>query len=437
MSLSLMLLSLGISLLWGLPMGRNAVPGGAVDLQVVYYATRCLIQHHDPYNVSELRAIYKAENRQNPTQSTQRTEFVPGLIYTPTIFPIIALLAMMPWKVAYLVWMVLLAAGFFLGAVLMWHVGAEYEPGVALALTSFLLANSVIGFALGNTAVLVVSLCVVGAWCLLHQRFTFAGVLCLTIGLAIKPHDSGLVWLYFLLAGGVYRRRALYILAISVLLGLTSIIWVSQTSPHWMQELSANQAELTQHGAMSDPGPDGAANKGAGMIIDLQAALSIFRDDPHIYNPISYLACGALLLVWSFTTLRSSYSAGNAWLALATIAPLTMLVTYHRPYDAKLLLLAIPACAMLWFKGGIAARLALPLTTLAIVFTADIPLQMLVNLTDNLHLSTSGLSGDILTVTLIRPVPFILLVMSIYYLWLYVRQVFGEDANKSRKCHLQ
>jgi len=29
-----------------------------------------------------------------------------------------------------------------------------------------------------------------------------------------------------------------------------------------------------------------------------------------------------------------------------------MLVTYHRPFDAKLLLLAVPACAMLWAEGG-------------------------------------------------------------------------------------
>ncbi len=424
-SLSLMLLSTGISFLWGLPMGRNAIPGGAVDLQVVYYATRCLIQHHDPYNVSELREVYQ----QNPSESTQRIELVPGFIYVPTIFPVIALLAMMPWKLAYWLWMVSLAAGFLLAAVLMWHIGAEYTAGVSLALTCFLLANSALVFALGNTALLVASLCVVGAWCLIQERFVPVGILCLTIGLAIKPHDSGLVWLYFLLAGGVYRKRALYILAISVLLGLTAVIWVSQVSPHWIQELGANQAALSAHGSMSDPGPDGAASNGAGMIIDLQAAVSIFRDDPHIYNPVSYLICGALLLVWSLTTLRSSYSPGKAWLALAAIAPLTMLVTYHRPYDAKLLLLTIPACAMLWAEGGLAARLALFVTTAGIVLTADIPLQTLVNLTNDLHMNTSGLLGMILTVTLFRPVPLILFLMSVFYLWVYVRRASSQNAN--------
>ena len=435
MSLSVIMLSLGVSLLWGIPMGLKAVPGGAVDLQVVYYATRCLIQHHDPYNLSELRETYKAESRQNPSQSIQRIENVPGLIYVPTIFPVIALLAMMPWKIAYSVWMILLAIGFLLAALLMWQVGAENSPGLALALTCILLTNSAVALALGNTAVLVVSLCVVGAWCLLHERFVAVGVLCLTVGLATKPHDSGLVWLYFLLAGGVHRRRALYIFAISVLMALAGIIWVSEVSPHWMQELSANQSQLSMHGAISDPGPGGVANNGAGMIIDLQAAVSIFWDDPHIYNPASYLICGTLLLVWSLITLRSSHSPGNAWLALAAIAPLTMLVTYHRPYDTKLLLLTIPACTMLWTQGGLAARIALLVTTAGIVFTGDIPLQSLVIITNGLHENASGLLGKILTVVLIRPVPLILFIMSIYYLWVYVRHApIKRECSQKAAC---
>jgi hypothetical protein len=58
--------------------------------------------------------------------------------------------------------------------------------------------------------------------------------------------------------------------------------------------------------------------------------LLIFRDDPHIYNPISYFICGAILLVWSFNTLRWRFSSEKVWLALRVIAPLAMLFTYHR-----------------------------------------------------------------------------------------------------------
>jgi hypothetical protein len=248
------------------------------------------------------------------------------------------------------------------------------------------------------------------------------GVLCLVISLAIKPHDAGLVWLYFLLAGGVYRKRALHILAISAVLGLAAILWVSQVSPHWVQELHSIQLDSATHGSINDPGPDGAGSHGVGMIIDLQAAVSIFRDDPHIYNPVSYLVCGALLLVWSLTTLMSRYTPTKAWLALAAIAPLTMLVTYHRIYDAKLLLLTIPACTMLWAEGALVGWIALLLTTAGIVLIGDIPLQFLMIFAGNLHISAAGPLSKILTVILTRPVSLILLVMALFYLLVYVRR---------------
>jgi hypothetical protein len=157
------------------------------------------------------------------------------------------------------------------------------------------------------------------------------------------------------------------------------------------------------------------------MVIDLQAAISIFRDDPRIYNQASYLVCGALLMAIAVRTLRSRFSQRNAWLALAAIVPLTMLVTYHREWDAKLLLLTIPACAMLWAEGGLVRWIALAVNTAGLVLTADIPLAMLTLLANDLHLGIEGMSGKVLTVLLIRPASPILLAMGIFYLWVYVR----------------
>jgi len=131
---------------------------------------------------------------------------------------------------------------------------------------------------------------------------------------------------------------------------------------------------------------------------------------------------GALLLVWSVSTLRSRLSQAITWLGLAAIVPLTMLVTYHRPWDAKLLLLTVPACALLWAEGGPIGWIALLVNTAALVLTGDIPLTILLILTRNLHLSAATLSGHIVTVVLARPVPLILLAMGIFYSWVYVRR---------------
>jgi hypothetical protein len=122
-------------------------------------------------------------------------------------------------------------------------------------------------------------------------------------------------------------------------------------------------------------------------------------------------------------------SPRGAWLALAAIVPLTLIVTYHRPYDAKLLLLTVPACALLWAEGRTIRWVALTVSAAAIVSTADIPLTILFALTRNLHIAAVGLPGELLTGVLMRPTPLILLAMSIFYLWIYVRRDSHRDAT--------
>jgi len=121
-------------------------------------------------------------------------------------------------------------------------------------------------------------------------------------------------------------------------------------------------------------------------------------------------------------TLRSSFSPARAWIALAAIVPITMLVTYHRPWDAKLLMLTIPACALLWARGGRIARLALLVTSAGFLLNADITLASLNIIFNKLHVEISGFFGTILALLMIRPASLILLLMGLFYLWVYLRQ---------------
>ncbi len=391
------------------------------DFKLVYYQTRCLLQHGDPYKPSQTLRAYLIEGG-NPPQSSGRPlqDLTPNL-YLPTASVFIAPFAMLPWVPAKMLWMFFTAVSFILAAYLMWDLGASHAPVLSGCLVSFLLANSISLLITGNPAGIAISLCVIAVWCFLRDRFVLAGVLCLAVSLALKPHDAGLVWLYFLLAGAPYRKRALQTLLVTAVLGLAAIVWVTPIAPHWMQELHSNLQVNSAPGGPSDPGPAFGCSHTAGMVIDLQSVISVFRDDPRIYNPASYLVCGVLLFVWSFATLLSRFSPARAKLAIAAIVPLTLLVTYHRTYDAKLLLLAVPACAMLWAEGGLTGRLALVATTVGVVSTGDYPLIILYILTENPHWNTAGLFGKILCVVLTRPVPLILLVIGVFYLWVYAR----------------
>jgi hypothetical protein len=329
---------------------------------------------------------------------------------------------MLTWEPALLLWITLTAVTLIFAAFMMWNLAARYAPYPSLFLICILLANCEMIFYGGNASGIVVSLCLVAVWCFLKEQFVWAGVLCLAVSLAIKPHDAGFVWLYFLLAGGVHRKRALQTLLVTAVLGLAAILWVTPISPHWISELHSNLSVISVSGGINELGPAPWAGYNAAMVICLQSAVSVFRYDPLFYNVVSYLVCGVLLLVWSVRTLRSQFTQRGAWLALAAVLPLTMLVTYHRPWDAKLLMLTIPACAMLWAEAGPIRWIALLVTSAGIVLTADLPLTILAIHTANLHISTTAISGKILTVVLMRPTPLVLLAMGIFYLWIYVRR---------------
>ena len=104
-----------------------------------------------------------------------------------------------------------------------------------------------------------------------------------------------------------------------------------------------------------------------------------------------------------------------------------MLPFYHRQQDTRLLLLTIPACAMLAVAGGWIGRLALAVTTAAMVLVGDIPWIIFLNLLNALHLPATRLTEELLIVVQVLPVPLILLATAVFYLWVYVRQ--GDQLN--------
>jgi hypothetical protein len=398
------------------------------DFKAVYYAARCLVQHRDPYKVGEPLRVYLAEGGGRVEPSDSLKEVLSLHIYPPTTFMITAPFSMLPFGLAQILWVILTAGSLLLAAFLVWNLAGDSSPGVSLFLICFVLANSEMLFVFGNSAGLSVSLCLVAVWCFLQDRFVPVGILCLAVSLAIKPHDAGLVWLYFLLAGGVYRKRALQTLALILALGLPVLLWVTRVAPHWLSELHSNLLTESAHGYLSDPGAASSTGHEIGMLINLQSIISVFRDDPRFYNLVSYLICGTLLLIWSVHTFRSRFSQPSAKLALAAVSSFTMLVAYHRTIDAKLLLLTVPACAMLCAQGGTIRRIALLLNGAAIVLTSDFPLAIFLILTRKLSLSSNGFLIEIFMVILLRPIPFLMLAMGIFYLWVYLRSGIARVA---------
>jgi hypothetical protein len=392
------------------------------DFKVVYYSARCLLQHGDPYSEIDVLRVYHDEGRERASESALDREVKTRFFYPPTAFIVTLPIALLGFAAGKLVWMTLCAGTFILAALLMYDVAAESAPLVAGTLCGLLLAGSFWLLMIGNSAAIAVSLCVIAAWCFYRDRFLWTGVICLALSLALKPNDSGLVWLFFLLATPALRKRALQSLAVLVAMSLPFVLWITHIAPHWVTELRTNMASFSGTGGIVDPGLTGMVGRNMDPIVQLQTAISVFLPDPRTWNVITWCICAPLLLLWVYKTLKARPNRHAIWIGLATAAPLTVLPTYHFQHDAKLFIIAIPACAMFWSKAGRDGRLALCVTTTAIVVNGDIFTAIRLLLTRDIIVPQPNFPSRLATLLLTRPAPLVLLAMAILYLWLYWRQ---------------
>lgn len=393
------------------------------DFSTIYFATRCALHHGDPYDrTAYLQELIhdKVSFATGSTFKKRDVDIFMRCVYLPTTLFALLPFALLPWTMAQNLFVILLALSLAGGAFAIWDLGGGPAPAVAGWLTGFWLVNSMLILLVGNPAGIVVGFCIVAAWCFLKKRYEMIGVVLLALSLIIKPHDAGFVWLYFLLAGARPRKRALQAMAVAAVVGICSVIWIAPVSPHWVPELRSNLAADFVRGGINDPGPWGITERTFGSIISLQNTFGIFKDDPGFYNAASYLIGGFLILTWAVTVLRKRFTWERALLALGAVSILTMLPAYHRPHDAKLLALTIPACAVLWAGKGARRWVALGTTAAAILVTSDVPIMILTQVTKSIPTSVSTAGGK-LTLLAIHPAPLVLLAAGCFYLWAFMR----------------
>jgi hypothetical protein len=439
------LLLLGSTILLWVGISRERTsPVSMIDFKTVYVGSRCLIEHRDPYKPDEMEKTYYSEGAGRKTDNPSIRFSVTRFIYLPTIFVITAPIALLPLGAAHIVWMILTAATFILAAFLTWDLAYSHAPIASACLICLFLITSELLIEVGNAAGIAVSLCTIAVWTFLRQKFVPAGILCMALSLLAKPHDAALIWLYFLIAGALHRKRAVITLLLAAGLALPAFIWISTAAPGWMHEMNLNLAQHSHPGADSDPGPQGVVAWAHGaQLINFQTVLSLVYDDPGFYNPVTYAVSGALLLVWLFAVLRSRLTPASCSFALAAAAAISMLPTYHRQQDTRILLLIIPAFALLWENSGSPNGkrrrwLALLFTSAAVLFTGDLTLERLgaigyrFGATAPLHPISPRFSAHLATLLFARPAPLAILMVAIFYLWISCRL---PKLNVSNEAH--
>jgi hypothetical protein len=98
-----------------------------------------------------------------------------------------------------------------------------------------------------------------------------------------------------------------------------------------------------------------------------------------------------------------------------------MLPVYHRIYDAKLIMLAVPACALLWAEGRRAGRIAVAITSAGILLSADLTWSTILGALIQLHLLTTAEPTRLIAAVVAFPLPLALLAMATFYLCIYAK----------------
>lgn len=401
------------------------------DFRTAYFSAECIVQRCDPYSQNDVLRLY-ARQEDVSTFSARDRLVLTGNAYPPSEFIFTAPFAILPLRVAETLWFLLIGGSFTLAAFLMFDLAATYAPRLAVLSLCFVILNSESLIHYANPGAVAVPLSLIAVWCFLRNRSVRLGIACLACSLVLKPQDAGLIWLYFILAERVNRKRALQSLLLTIVLTLPMLAWVMHLSPHWIHELRTTQQQFFAHGSVNDA----AANHGTCAVTSLQAISSFFWPDPHTYNAVAYVACAPLLFVWMLATVRARTSDISSYLALASISALSLLPLYHRQYDAKIILLTLPALALLWKRGGVERWIALIATLQAFLINADLPwvwLEAYLRRTDLLFLDPAGYTEPKMTLLMNFPVPLSLLTMGACYLGLY----WKESRNSSMPSQLK
>jgi len=89
-------------------------------------------------------------------------------------------------------------------------------------------------------------------------------------------------------------------------------------------------------------------------------------------------------------------TSSTVWLALRPCG-FSMLPVYHRQYDAKLILLAVPPAPQLWARRGANRLDRSPGDDAAFVLNGDLPWVAVLAFVNHMNWSTAGPSGRLLT----------------------------------------
>jgi len=304
------------------------------DFALPYLAARSWRKGENPYNHESLDKMWRDAGGEEKARPVKK---VTPSIYPPTTLILIAPLTFWSWNSARSIMLVINIALIFLVIKSLISIAQFDEQDWR---TTFFWAFAIglaplhTGIALGNLAVPSVALTLLAVWAASLKQELLAGLL-LALAICLKPHIGGIVWLGYALQR---RWRICSIAAgISLMLATLAIMRLELSQVDWVSAWRTNYHESLADGGTNNPT---ASNLSRHHLLNLQWLLHTFLEQRWLVNLLTLGFVGSqVALLCAFNYRRRSRQ--NSLLFFSAMIVLGLLVTYHRFYDATLLILPL------------------------------------------------------------------------------------------------
>jgi hypothetical protein len=308
------------------------------DFLSPYIQSRAWIRGMDPYAPENLVKLWPEEKRMFtfvPRDAADGTLVAKRGVPSPypiTSFVVLASLALVPWRLAESLWIILnlCAVGVLICGVVR-IAGVSWRDSKTWIFGAFVLALAPIhtGLATENAAIFVLGLCAAALWAADYSRENLAGIL-LALAICVKPQ----VGLCFLLFYAVQRRWHIAKVAGAVS-GVIAVIAIGRlllVGTPWLTSYVENSRSIFAPGAIND---FTAANPVWFQMVNLQIAFHPLLRSIGGTNPCAIGIPAVLMSGWLWLAVKTDQSS-SALLSLSTLAVISLLPIYHRSYDAAL-----------------------------------------------------------------------------------------------------
>jgi Glycosyltransferase family 87 len=306
------------------------------DITQVDIPSRAWIRGIDPYSPKNFAALARQATGDSPTTANIGTHSP----YPLTTLVIVSPIAALPWSIAHMVWT--LIQGF---SVLPIILSLASFGGLATRLHKCLFAALTLalaplhtGIAVANVSIPAIALCCVAVWAASQGKETAAGIL-LGVATCLKPQLGLWFILYYLL-----RKRwriVLVVASVGAFVLMIGLLRLEVSGVAWWQDYLSNARGFALDNKTVDfTGTDPIRF----TLINVQVLFYILLGSTTAAEAGALLTGAALVGSWIWLGFRRQ-SRIPELLLLSSMVVLSLLPTYHRNYDATLLV--FPLCWVL------------------------------------------------------------------------------------------